>query len=34
VAIVAEIVALQTRSDPRSLREASGPIHREMEPLS
>jgi xanthine dehydrogenase accessory factor len=34
VAIVAEIVALQTRSDPRSLRDASGPIHREMEPLS
>jgi len=34
VAIVAEIVAFQTKSDPRPLRDASGPIHREMEPLS
>jgi xanthine dehydrogenase accessory factor len=34
VAICAEIVALQTGSDPRPLRDASGPIHREMEPLS
>ena len=34
VAICAEIVTLQTGSDPRSLRDASGPIHREMEPLS
>jgi xanthine dehydrogenase accessory factor len=34
VAICAEIVALQTGSDPRPLRDASGPIHRELEPLS
>jgi xanthine dehydrogenase accessory factor len=33
VAICAEIVALQTGSNPRPLRDASGPIHKEMEPL-
>jgi xanthine dehydrogenase accessory factor len=34
VAIVAEIVALQTASTPRSLRDSTGPIHRELERLA
>jgi xanthine dehydrogenase accessory factor len=33
VSIVAEIVALQTESNARSLRDATGPIHRELERL-
>jgi xanthine dehydrogenase accessory factor len=34
ISIVAEIIASQTKSDARPLRETDGPIHRELEPLA
>jgi xanthine dehydrogenase accessory factor len=34
ISIVAEIIARQTNSDARPLRDTEGPIHRELEPLA